>query len=396
MSGPVCVLGASGFTGTAVVEHLLRRGWEVRALIGSGRRAWRLARHGLDLRPCDVTDRRATLEALRGCRDVVNCVMARPTVMLTGLDHTIEACWRLGVRRFVHLSSITAYGEPPPVDSVHEGAKPRPRRGTYGWLKLQQDKRIERARRRTGLPATTLCPPVVSGPYSPQILWLLRCMRAGRFAVLDGGRSPCALVDVRNLATAVECALRSDPVEGRVFVLDDRIPTWRELSEALWPLARVEGDLPQISTGELARVERRAGLSFAAPIHTLRFLGSRHARATLRQDPLLAAGERVLARGARRLALRTLLGALVPSRHSAPRRAGATPTTRSRLDPLQIARQQRGVWHSGARSEQVLGYTPTISVEESLSDFVRWYRSERGWDTEFGDLVRELERDERP
>src|SRR5688572_25138037 len=123
----VAVFGAGGFVGTALVERLVRQGCDLKVLINSGRRAWRLARLGIDLARVDVLDPSSIAAALQGCSHVVNCIMGSDQVMLRGLDNLLKSSLRSGVQRFVHLSSITVYGEPPAPESTHEDARPTPR-----------------------------------------------------------------------------------------------------------------------------------------------------------------------------------------------------------------------------------------------------------------------------
>src|SRR6185503_20073057 len=107
------------------------------------------------------------------------------------------------VQRFVHLSSVAVYGDPPPAESVHESAPTKPENGSYGWIKLQQDQLVKEAA-IAGLPSVILCPPNISGPYSDYLVSLVDCLRGGRFAMLQDGSAPCNLVDVSNLSHAIE------------------------------------------------------------------------------------------------------------------------------------------------------------------------------------------------
>jgi hypothetical protein len=57
---------------------------------------------------------------------------------------------------------------------------------------------------------------------------------------------------------------------------------------------------------------------------------------------------------------------------------------------LLLARQLRGVWHSGARAKAVLGYTPLLTFEASLARFRSWYAAMHGWNSSHADLLAHL------
>ena len=308
----VAVFGASGFIGTTFVEQLLARGdCEVKPFIHSGRNAWRLARLGLSLQQVDVLDQKNLERAISGCTHVVNSIMGPRVVMFDGLKNLLAASQKVEVQRFVHLSSITAYGEPPLPESVVENAKPQPRRGTYGWIKMTQDQLVSDFVGR-GLSSAVLCPPLVSGPRSTQLIWLLKTINENRFAQIESGEAPCAVVDVENLAHAMMLALDSpDPGDQRIFILDDMVPNWADLIQELEPVFEPGVDIPIISVEEAKQyINYREKLS---PIRTAKFLTSPQVRQVLNRDPLI--------RSVGNMAPRVYARAGCPPRNPSPVRA---------------------------------------------------------------------------
>ena len=124
----IAVVGASGFVGATFVERMMsREGVQLRPFIRSSGNAWRLARHGsLQLATLDLLSEAETRKALEGCTHVVNCSRGNPKVMGLGLDNLLKASQAAGVQRFVHLSSVAVYGEPPHPKSIHENAPTEP------------------------------------------------------------------------------------------------------------------------------------------------------------------------------------------------------------------------------------------------------------------------------
>jgi nucleoside-diphosphate-sugar epimerase len=385
----IAVVGAGGFVGTTLVERLASHGHDVKPFINSGRNAWRLARLGIDLTCVDVLDAAALERAVSGCTHVVNCVMGDDRVMIDGLRNLLTACERAHVERFVQLSSITVYGEPPPPESTDEDAVPRPRRGTYGWIKMRQDDMVARAADR-GLSCAILCPPIVSGPYSTQLLCLVDAIAHGRFAIVDGGDGPCSLVDVQNLAQAIELALESVRVETRrLFIVDEHCATWRELIDSLTPVIDRWLPLPRVTADEARRQIDATGRVRLSPGRTLRHLVSPEVRAALRGDPLYAAFEGWMSRTARRILPAQRLAAMRKRRRDAQSNRREAPPRG--YDPLFLARQLRGVRHSGARARRDLGFAPEISFRTGMNRFCSWYSAIHGWTDPNSDLVRHLE-----
>ena len=115
----IAIVGASGFVGSTLVERLLVQArHEVLPLIHSSGNAWRLARLGIDLPAVDLLVQDEIERALRGCTHVVNCALGGADVMLKGFQNLLAASRKNKVERFIHLSSVLVYGDPPPPESV--------------------------------------------------------------------------------------------------------------------------------------------------------------------------------------------------------------------------------------------------------------------------------------
>src|SRR4029078_4923773 len=125
----------------------------------------RLARHGIPLSFVDVRSRPAIREAMHGCTHVVNCTRGSDETMIGGLENLLAEAKNNGIQRFVHLSSVAVYGDPPPPDARSEQCEPLPAPGSYGALKLRQDELVARAH-DNGLSCAVLCPPNITGVFS--------------------------------------------------------------------------------------------------------------------------------------------------------------------------------------------------------------------------------------
>lgn len=388
----VVVLGASGFAGTALCERLQRDpGIELVPIIHRAGSAWRLARSGKPLVQADVSDADALRRALRGATHVVNCTRGSRKVMIDGLHTILASCRTEGVQRFIHLSSVAVYGDPPHPASHHESAptEPRPGKDSYGAIKLEQDEMIRAATRR-GLRSVVLCPPNISGPFSGYLTGIVDALRTGAFALVGDGQQACNIVDVRNLCHAIVLALEADEsaCDGeRMFVTDGETITWARLISELQELAAVD-DIPRIAPDALARrIQGYATQRKASVTAALRHLVSSDVRAALRKDPLLEkldhAARAGIARMGRSIESRLRSGIEGP-------RSIAKPDPFPTLAVNLCSQQLRMVRHVSDRAKQVLGYRPVVSFNQSMQDFRSWYGTMHGIAGPFWDLSRML------
>lgn len=389
MSKRIAVFGASGFVGATLIEQLVAKDQdEVRMFIRGSGNAWRLSRHDdWKLQQVDILDRKQLKEALKGCTHVVNCTRGGALVMNKGLRNMMRAAKREGVRRFVHLSSVAVYGDPPHPESVKESAPAEPAKKTYGAVKLQQDQMVEAAH-QAGLSSVVLCPPNISGVYSAYVQGIVEDMRKGTLGLLDGGSMPCVLVDVANLCHAIRLALDTDKADGkRIFVTDGEDVTWKMLTDELMPLADREGPLAELSREQAERIARGAPAPKLSVFRALKHLVGSDVRAALRKDPLLqkvdVSMRGLVAKLPGSLEDRVRLGVEGPTKVS---KAGGASDLTSHLNGQQL----RGVKHSCARAREVLGYEPLHTFAESMRIYRAWYGRMLGHGTPEWDLVKEL------
>lgn len=388
----VVILGASGFVGTTLTERLLSRPQvDVIPVIHSAGSAWRLGRRSTPLVQVDIADRVALAGVMRDATHVVNCTRGSRGVMIDGLRNILAACRSAGVRRLVHLSSVMVYGDPPHPDSHHEDAPCKPLRGaeSYGLVKLEQDKMIQKAA-AAGLASVVLCPPNISGPFSGYITGIVNGLRDSSFALLDDGESPCSLVDVRNLCHAIELALDTEcaALDGsRIFLTDGEPVSWKDVVTELLELSGLE-NVRRIDRADLLRlVERRTAIAEISVGASIRHLVSSDVRAVLRKDPLLAKLDH---------AARTAVSKLGRGVETKLRHGIEGPIPVSRPDPYATlavglcAQQLRGVRHLNERAEKMLAFRPPVSFRQSMLDFRQWYREMHGMDTPLWSISRHL------
>src|SRR5438270_125798 len=125
-TGRVFLTGGSGLVGTAVLNELLARGYEVNALLHRGSLSG--SDEHVHIIRGDALDAAAVREGMRGCDAVIHLVgiiMERPRGGVTfermHVDATrtvVEAAKAGGVRRYVHMSALGT--RPDAVSTYHQ------------------------------------------------------------------------------------------------------------------------------------------------------------------------------------------------------------------------------------------------------------------------------------
>ena len=118
----VCLLGGSGFVGSAIVRHLSLAGYAVKVLT----RRREASKHlillpNVDVLECDVMDDATLAEALKGTDVVINLIgilhnskKASFQAMHAELPARLaKLCNKLGVKRLVHMSALQASKDAP-------------------------------------------------------------------------------------------------------------------------------------------------------------------------------------------------------------------------------------------------------------------------------------------
>jgi nucleoside-diphosphate-sugar epimerase len=334
-----------------------------------------MLRQGINPRVLNVLNAPDVENAIAGCTHVINCLRGGDDIMLAGLRNLLDAAEKRQIGRFVHLSSVAVYGSFPPPEARDESAPTAPERGSYGWIKLQQDQMVQAAAAR-GLPSVILCPPNISGPASYFLLDVLNTLIRDQLLLLRDEASICCLVDVENLAHACWSAIGSEISDGRrYFVTDDELATWPQLVERVSAAGELDAHPRTISRAELAALAKPATSRKASLWRSVKHLVSSDVRSALRKDPLL---EKVDV-SVRRLVAR-LGGSMEDSLRKSiegPTRIPAEPARRPANVNLSV-QQLRGVAHSSAKIKAELGYRPLHSFAASMDAFARWLRDSRG------------------
>lgn len=199
----LAITGATGFVGGALVEQALAAGHRVRALT----RRPQPEREGVSWiggaldRPDSLVKLVTGADAVVHVAGVVNAVDRAGFVAgnVDGTQSMLAAAQQGGVRRFVHVSSLSARA---------------PHLSHYGWSKAQAETLVE----ASGLDWSIVRPSGVYGPGDTEMRDLFRAARLG-IALLPP-RGTVSLVAVEDLARLL-LTLATRAVPPAVYEVDD-------------------------------------------------------------------------------------------------------------------------------------------------------------------------------
>jgi len=323
----VLVTGATGLLGSHLTELLVGRGASVRVLVRSGEELNGLAEAPVEVRWGDMADATTLHAAVAGVDTVYHCAARTgpwgPPVEyektnVAGLRALIEASLASGVRRFVHVSSITVHGNDvrgAADESTPFHDEPNP----YTRTKIAGERVVAALIHEHKAPVTVVRPGWIYGPGDAASFGRFAAMVQERRMIMVGsGANHIPLVFVDDVARGMVLAAESSAAVGRSYLLvNDEPVTQRAYMDAI----AAELGVP----GPSRRVPYRLGLLLGATAET----GSRLAR-----------------------------------------RQAAPPLTRFGLQLLGGENR-----FSIARARTELGFAPQVMMNEGVRRSVEWFRA---------------------
>jgi nucleoside-diphosphate-sugar epimerase len=239
------VTGGTGYFGVRLVVALRTRGVRVRALARPGADTTRLEALGVEVVRGDVTAP-ATLGAAFAGQQVAIHAAGRVSdwgprqeffrVNAQGTANVVAACRAAGVRRLVHLGSLTVLGLPRGGGVVDETTTPAAAPGdAYTASRLSGERIVRAAHGEGGLETVVTRCGLIWGPGEPTILpRILALLRRGRMVYPGGGRNHLGMAYVDNLVEGVVLAATVPAAAGRLYhITDGEEVTCREVLDAI-------------------------------------------------------------------------------------------------------------------------------------------------------------------
>ncbi|NLX13739.1 MAG: NAD-dependent epimerase/dehydratase family protein [Phycisphaerales bacterium] len=225
------VTGASGLLGSHIVEQLRLRNRPVRVLVRAGSDTSWLQTQGVEFAEGDITDRASLVSACSGVQTVYHSA-ARVgdwgpwpdfvRITIDGTRNLSEAAAEAGCSRFLHISSISAYGHPDGEGLVLDETAPLGENlhhwSYYSRAKVQAEHALWAMHKAGRLPLTVIRPSWLYGPRDRATIFrLARMLRAGKCKILGDGMNRLNVVYAGNVAEATILAVDSPKALGQAY-----------------------------------------------------------------------------------------------------------------------------------------------------------------------------------
>ncbi len=236
----VLVTGAAGFIGGHLVDMLVERGDEVRALVRPGGDTGRLRTlTGVEIMHGDFTDAASLKCAVQGVQGVYNIAAKTgpwgleevyKAINVKALADLIHAAMDAGVQRIVHTSSITVYGHHLP-GIVTEDYPYHADNNPYSRTKVAGEELISNLVKENGAPVVVVRPAWVYGPRdTASFSRFVNLVESGKGFIIGVGKNIVPVVYVRDVALGlIKAGDAGKEVIGRAYnIADDRRVTQAE------------------------------------------------------------------------------------------------------------------------------------------------------------------------
>ena len=232
--GPTSALvsGATGFLGGHLLAKLREKGFQVRALARQTSDIAGLVHSGVDISEGDISDLQSLQRAMAGQQLVFHSAGKVSDwgsrqefwqANVQGTANVINACREAGVKRLIHVSSLTVLGLPRSGTRVDEKTPCADSlRDFYTSSKIAGEKLVRAAHGRGGLETVVVRPGVIWGPGDTTILPRLAALLGrGRLVFVGRAANHLGLSHLENLSQGLILAALTPAAAGQVYHMTD-------------------------------------------------------------------------------------------------------------------------------------------------------------------------------
>lgn len=234
----VLVTGGTGFIGSHLVEQLLKQGRNVRVL------ALRKPLSPIEIDNLDIIRRKGAeivygdlrnRDSLKPVTKGIDCVfhlggISRPMRILKqeyydnnglyGTKNVLDAARQGGVKKFIHVSSVSVLGLSPDGHPLKEGEF-QPEESDYGLSKRQGEEVALLYYRKYKFPVIVIRPCLVYGPRCVVRLIMFKFVKWRLFPLFNGGKAKMEFCYVDNVIQALLLAEKRNDLLGEIFNITD-------------------------------------------------------------------------------------------------------------------------------------------------------------------------------
>ncbi|HXV99000.1 MAG TPA: NAD-dependent epimerase/dehydratase family protein [Anaerolineae bacterium] len=243
----ILITGATGFLGRNLCEYLAGQGNCLRALARTSSDTSFLEALGVEVARGDVADAEAVSAAMQGCDYVIHAAAhfrlwgPPPPFIQTNVEgtrHVLEAALAVGVKKFIHISTIIVVGPQQPGVIITEETPCRPYPTDNYALTKYRGERLAHTYVDKGLPLVILRLGALYGPYGHYAfnrLFFEEFLHNWRVQVHQGRHFifPCYVGDA---VWAIEAALKRGQV-GQIYNISNQSISHKEANSIVSCLA---------------------------------------------------------------------------------------------------------------------------------------------------------------
>jgi nucleoside-diphosphate-sugar epimerase len=226
------VSGATGFLGGHLLSKLREKGFRVRALTRQTSASTGLVQSGVEIVEGDVADQQSLQRAMAGQQLVFHTAGKVSDwgsrqefwqANVEGTANVIAACREAGVKRLIHVSSLTVLGLPRSGALVDEQTPPAAGvRDFYTSSKIGGERLVREAHGKGGLETVVIRPGVIWGPGDSTILpRLAALLLQGELVFIGRAANHLGLSHVENLSQGIILAALAPAAAGQIYHMTD-------------------------------------------------------------------------------------------------------------------------------------------------------------------------------
>ena len=241
------ITGATGLLGSHIVEQLRKRGQPVRVLVRpTSDRSW-LETQGVEFVEGDITDPASLERACRGC-DVVYHAAAKvgdwgpwaefQRITIDGTRNVCEAAIAAGVRRLLHISSVSVFGyytKPQTIDETYPIGYRLYKWAYYSRSKIEAERIVWNYHQTGKIEVTVIRPAWIYGERDRATIGRLVAMiQKGKAKILGRGDNRLNVIYAGNIAEAAITAADLPETNGEIYnCSNDGVITQQEYFDLL-------------------------------------------------------------------------------------------------------------------------------------------------------------------
>ena len=373
------ITGATGFIGTALVEHLWAKGiHNIVAPVRGYKNCAPIARFGIDLPRLDLLNYEEVKTQIRGKQFVVHLAYATDgknayQVNVDGTKNIVKAACEEGAEAVVILSTMNVYGFPQGV--ADEQSAKNSSGGDYGKSKkVMQNWCLNFAKTQHKTRIVILNPTCVYGPNGKTFTTLPFAMaKANRFCWIDDGIGNANVVYIDNLLGAIDKALQTCEAHGQNFIINDGTLSWKEFLSPL--LLNYSTSTKSLKTNDLLNQNFKEKTNTKRIIRYL--LANYEFVSLINQHPFLGK-------------IKKSLFTKIPRFRKSldlEREVEWNDLATEKLKEAVLEPFNPPIWlnelfgntqtkFSAKKAEQILGWVPKISIEEGLNKTASWLKNQ--------------------